>query len=68
LFQRYKEQRYTEQRYKEQIVETEMENLRDETLKNPEIIQDYNKLMQGVDREYQILHYYLCCRKNHEMR
>ena len=38
-------------------------NWRDETLKNPEIIQDYNKLMQGVVREYQILHYYLCCRK-----
>jgi hypothetical protein len=44
-------------------VETEIENWRDETLKELEIIQDYNKFMQGVDREYQILHYYPCCRK-----
>ena len=36
---------------------TEKKNRRDETSKKPEIIQDYDKVVQDVDREYQILLY-----------
>jgi hypothetical protein len=37
------------QHYTTQIVETE-KNRKDETMKKPEIIQDYNNYMQGVHR------------------
>jgi hypothetical protein len=36
---------------------------KNENLKKPEIIQDYNKFTQGIDRTNHILHYYPCCRK-----
>jgi hypothetical protein len=34
-----------------------------EKMKKPEIIQDYNKFMRGMERADQILHCYPCCRK-----
>lgn len=36
---------------------------KDETLKKPEISQDYNNFIQGVDRADWILHYCPCCTK-----
>jgi hypothetical protein len=39
-------------------VETEKKNRKGETLKNPEVTEDYSKFTRGVDRADQILHYY----------
>jgi hypothetical protein len=43
-------------------VETE-KNSKDETMKKPEIIQDYNNFMHSVDRADQILQYCPFCMK-----
>jgi hypothetical protein len=45
---------------------TEKKKRNGETIKNPEVIQDYNKCMRGVNRADQILHYYLCFEKTAE--
>jgi hypothetical protein len=47
----------------EQIVETEKKNWKGATVKKPEIIPECKKFMRGVDKEYQILHFYPCCGK-----
>lgn len=44
-------------------METEKKNGKGETMKKLARIQEYNKLMLGVRRADQILHYYPCCRK-----
>lgn len=49
--------------HRAKIVETEMKNRKDRTMKKLEIIQDYNRFMQVVDRADQILHHFPCCRK-----
>jgi hypothetical protein len=46
-----------------QFVDTEKNNQKDETVKTPEITEDYNKFMQGMDRADHIFYYYPCCRK-----
>jgi len=50
------------QHYTTKIAETE-KNMKDETMKKPEIIHEYNNFMQGVDRAEQILRYCPCCAK-----
>jgi len=44
-------------------VEKEKKNGKGETMKKPARFQEYNKLMRGVGRADQILHYFLCYRK-----
>jgi hypothetical protein len=44
-------------------VETEKKNGKGETMKKPEIIQDYNKFMQGMGRADQIVLWYPSYRK-----
>lgn len=39
---------------------TEKKKRKGETMKKPEVIQDYNKFTRGVNRADQILHYYPC--------
>jgi len=46
-----------------ELVETEKKNGKGETMKKPEIIQDYNKFMRGMGRADQILLCYPSCRK-----
>jgi hypothetical protein len=43
-------------------------NQKGETVKKPEITEDYNRFMQGVDKACHILHYYPCCRKTVKWR
>jgi hypothetical protein len=45
------------------IVASNKRNHKGEEIKKPEIVLDYNKYKQGVDRADQMLHYYPCCRK-----
>jgi hypothetical protein len=39
---------------------TEKKKRKDETMKKPEVIHDYNNFLRGVNRPDQILHYYPC--------
>jgi hypothetical protein len=46
------------------VVQTEEKNRNGEKkTKKPELIQGYNKFMQGVDTADQMVHYYPFCRK-----
>jgi hypothetical protein len=48
-------------------VETEKTSWKDETMKELEVIEGYNKFMRSMDTADKMVHYYTCCRKKHEM-